>query len=388
MTHPILVVLPSIVTAGAEIQAMLQIRELVRRGIPVRLLVLTGTVDRELLAQSGLADAETCILRNPSSILGPAFLKAVWRDLPRATAFAASANAGTAVAHLAPAHFFTRLLFLSLLLRGRRVRLVQYHHSEERRMGGPLSLGKRLYFSLDRLLGWIGDRSHLHVSDRVRAHVAGHCFTRRNAVLHNTCDMDSPGDPERARAILSPHAGRWVVLLPGRLVVAKGHLGFLRALRCLIDREELTTGDVHVLLAGGGPLRPEIETAIEAQALGGYVTLLGETPHPVLLALYGMVDLVAVPSLSEGFGIVVIEAMARGALVAASNAAGLQEIVRPGVNGLQFPAGDETALCQLLREVWRRRGEAIIDPDAAAADVRARFGLAEHVDRLLALIGR
>ncbi len=116
------------------------------------------------------------------------------------------------------------------------------------------------------------------------------------------------------------------------------------------------------------------------------MTLLGAVPHEVLLALDARVDLVAVPSLVEGFGIVAIEAMARGALVLASDAAGLDEIVRPGINGLQFPAGDEAALGARLAEAWRRRGEAVIDRDAVRAEMRARFGLGGHVDRLVALL--
>jgi glycosyltransferase involved in cell wall biosynthesis len=386
MPRPLLVILPSVVPAGAEIQAMLQIRELARRGIAVRLMVLSPVVDPGVLARAGLAPADVCVLRNPSAVLGPAFLKAMWRDLPRAAAFAAETAPGTVIAHLGPAHVFARALALRLRPGGLRPRLVHDHHSEEWALSGPPSLGKRAFFALDDLLARACDHAHWHVSERVRADVAGHRFTRRDAVLHNTCDMDSPGDTAQAEAILAPHAGRWVVLLPGRMIPRKGHEGFLRAVAGLVRREGLGPADLHVLLAGDGPHRLAIQATVDAEGLGEVVTFLGTVPHAVLLALDARVDLVAVPSLVEGFGIVAIEAMARGALVLASDAAGLDEIVRPGVNGLQFPAGDEAALGARLAEAWWRRAEAVIDREAVRAEMRARFGLRGHVDRLVELL--
>ena len=86
------------------------------------------------------------------------------------------------------------------------------------------------------------------------------------------------------------------------------------------------------------------------------------------------------------FGIVAIEALSRGALLIASDAAGLDEIVRPDRNALQFPAGDERALAALLDEVWVRRGETIIERGGLRAAMAARFGVDAHIDRLLTLL--
>jgi hypothetical protein len=96
MTRPILVIIPSIVLAGAELQAMLQIRELSRRGASVRLMVLSRVVDPEVLAAAGLIEEHLCRLRNPSSTLDLPFLKMSWRDLSRAAAFARRHDVGSA----------------------------------------------------------------------------------------------------------------------------------------------------------------------------------------------------------------------------------------------------------------------------------------------------
>ncbi len=388
MTRQILFIIPSLVIGGAEIQAMIQVRELSRRGVPVRLMVLSGIVDPEVLAQAELPEGHLCRLRNPSATVGPAFLKMLWRDLGRAAAFAQRHDAGRVIAHLPPSHFFARFLFLVMILRGRRVRLVQYHHSLERRLNPRDTMAKRVFFAVDQLLARICDDAHWHVSEQVQDDV-GRGFTRRDAVLHNTCDMDSPGDADAAERLLAPVRARvnpYLVLVPGRLRSMKGHVLFLHALAQVCATEKITPAEFQVVIAGEGDEREAIEAAIDELALGDRVTLTGEVAHPVLLALYGKVDLVVVPSLDEGFGIVAIEAISRRALVLASDAGGLREVLRHGENGLVFAAGDEDALVAELSAIWRKRDEPLIDRDAARRDCIARFGLTAHIDRVLALL--
>ena len=386
----VLFVIPVIGTGGAELQALLQIAALRRRGLEISLLVLSRNSDPAVRARLALPADRLCELANRSDVLDREFLLDLPGTLGRASAFAAAQGCATVVAHLPAAHVFSRLLKIALLARGRRVRLYQYHHSEERRLAPLDTLAKRLFFAADQGLARLCDHAHLHVSEAVRADVAGGMFTRRDAVLHNTCDMDSEGDHAAAEALLEPArqgGNPFLVLLPGRLLARKGHALLLRALRPLIAREGLTAPDIQIVFAGEGPERGGIEAAIRDTGLGEHVTLPGSGPHKTLLALYEMADLVVVPSLIEGFGIVAIEALSRGALLIASDAAGLDEIVRPGRNALQFPAGDERALAALLAEVWVRRGETIIERGGLRAEMAARFGIDAHIDRLLALIG-
>lgn len=388
--HRVLFVIPAIATGGAELLALLQIAALRRRGVEISLLVLSEISDPKVMAQLALPAERICELPNRSMVLDREFLLSLPGTMRQAAAFAADQDCPVVVAHMPAAHLYARLLKIVLLARGRRVRLYQYHHSEERRLAPLDTVGKRLFFAVNQGLARLCDHAHLHVSERVRTDVTRGMFTRRDAVLHNTCDMDSEGDHAAAEALLEPirrQAKPFLVLLPGRLLARKGHALLLRALRPLIAREGLTARDIQVVFAGGGPERGEIEAAVRDTELGQHVTLLGSVPNTTLLALYEAADLVVVPSLIEGFGIVAIEALSRGALLIASDAAGLDEIVRPGLNALQFPAGDERALAVLLDEVWARRGEAIIERSGLRAEMVARFGLEAHIDRLLALIG-
>jgi glycosyltransferase involved in cell wall biosynthesis len=351
-------------------------------------MVLSKAIDPEVLADAELIEEHLCRLRNPSSTLDLPFLKMSWRDLSRAAAFARRHDVGTVIAHLPPSHFFARLLFLAMLLRGRLVRLVQYHHSLEHKLNARDTVAKRVFFAANQLLARICDHAHWHVSEQVREDVS-RGFTRRNAIIHNSCDMDSPGDPGAAERLLAPARKRgspYVMLVPGRLMWMKGHVLFLHALARVCQAVEIEPAQLQVFFVGEGAQRRAIEATIDELGLGQCVTLTGKVAHPVLLALYHMVDLVVVPSLDEGFGNVAIEALSRRALVLASDAGGLREILRHGENGFVFAAGDEDALVAELEVIWHDRHNALIDRDAARRDCVARFGLDAHVDRVVALL--
>jgi glycosyltransferase involved in cell wall biosynthesis len=389
MNAPPLFIVPSIATGGAELLLMLQLAGLRRRGLEPRLIILSGRVEPEILARASLPPEHVVTLGLPSAVLDKAFLRGCPGALGRAARFAAAEGCDRAVALLPSAHVFARLLKLALLARFRQLRLIQYHHSEENALSPRDTFAKRCFHAVNRLLCRICDHAHWHVSEQVRADIASYMPTRRDAVLFNTCDMDTPSDATAARALLDG-AGcgfGYTVLLPGRLHSVKGHALLIAAVRRLIADEGLTPDDFRVVFAGDGPERSQIVEAVTEAGLGDYVTLLGSVSHATLHALYGNADVVVVPSLSEGFGNAAIEALSRGALLIASDAGGLAEIVRPELNALQFPAGDETALAALLARVWACRGEGLIDRSGLHAEMAERFGIEHHLDRMLALLG-
>ncbi|MDH3668536.1 MAG: glycosyltransferase family 4 protein [Paracoccaceae bacterium] len=386
MPQPVLVILPSVLAAGAEVQAMLQIRELQARGVSVSLMVLSRMVDEAVLAEARLPEASICRLRNPANTLGGAFLRHLWRDLPRAARFAQAQGARIVIAHLPPGHLFARLLYLVCLARGPRLRVIQYHHSVERKLNPADTIGKRAFAVVNGTLARLADHSHWHVSNAVERDLAGG-FTRRNAVLPNACETGAAGDRAAAEALLNAIPGDpYIILFPGRLKSMKGHLMFLDAFARLCQAEGAGPEDLHLVIAGEGDQREAIEAAIGRHRLAAQVTLLGAVPHSALLGLNGRAELVVVPSLDEGFGNVAIEAIAQGALVLGSDAGGLAEVLRDGENALVFPAGDVEALTGQLTEIWHHRAEPFIDAQAAQADCAARFGLGPQMDRMIALL--
>jgi glycosyltransferase involved in cell wall biosynthesis len=127
-----------------------------------------------------------------------------------------------------------------------------------------------------------------------------------------------------ARAELGLPLNRPLVVAVQRLVRRKG-------LELLINAaDELRRGqlDVLIAIAGRGPLASELADRIRERGLEEHVRLLGFVADNLLPTLYRAADLAVVPSTSlEGFGLVVVEALASGTPVLVTPVAGLPEVV-------------------------------------------------------------
>ncbi len=136
----------------------------------------------------------------------------------------------------------------------------------------------------------------------------------------------------------------------------------------------------------------KIRQRAEQLGLGGSVILLGEVDQDLLPALYQGADLFLYPTLYEGFGLPVVEAMASGVAVITSNTSALKEIAE-GYAYLVDPLdvagmGEAIALCMTdperraaLAELGRRRAEAFQWRNAAAATLAVyRQALGEPAD--------
>ncbi len=131
--------------------------------------------------------------------------------------------------------------------------------------------------------------------------------------------------------ISSSEAGP-VLLTAGRLVECKGY----RQLLEIYSRLRLSFPHLTLVICGDGPLRGEIEQTICERGLTE-VHVLGHRPSEELRDLMRDCDLFVFPSLSDTYGAVVPEAMAAGALVAASvYAAATEDLIVDGYTGFAF----------------------------------------------------
>ena len=109
--------------------------------------------------------------------------------------------------------------------------------------------------------------------------------------------------------------------------------------------------EARLLIAGDGPLRAQLESEATQAGLTGSVRFLGwRDDVPQLLAAC---DLFLMPSLWEGFGLVLLEAMAQGLPVVASRVSAIPEIVAAGETGLLAPPRDVPALREALLTLLR-----------------------------------
>lgn len=133
----------------------------------------------------------------------------------------------------------------------------------------------------------------------------------------------------------------------GALVDHKGH-------HVLIDA--MTDVPGTLVIAGEGPARPRLEAQVRRLGLSGRVHLLGSLP--AVGGLYAAVDVFVHPSVEEGMGQAVVEAMLAGCRVVATAAGGVPEVV--GDAAEVVPPGDPRALAAaLVRALGRPRGQGV-----------------------------
>ncbi len=92
--------------------------------------------------------------------------------------------------------------------------------------------------------------------------------------------------------------------------------------------------DTRLLVVGDGSLRGEMEKQAREAGLESVVEFAGRQPQEKLQGYYDRIDILLMPSRSEGFGLTAIEGMARGCVVVAARTGGLPEVVRDGEVGL------------------------------------------------------
>lgn len=163
---------------------------------------------------------------------------------------------------------------------------------------------------------------------------------------------------ERLRASLAIESGQTIVTVVGHLRPEKGHRTLIRAVALA---QQKVQGGISLVVVGEGSLKGELQKL--AGAAGVAAQFVGHRAE--IHNFLSLADVAVVPSYSEPFGLVAIEAMACGKSVIASNVGGLREIVVDEVTGLLVQPKDESALAAAIvrtlgeganRERWGRAG--------------------------------
>lgn len=146
---------------------------------------------------------------------------------------------------------------------------------------------------------------------------------------------------------------------PGLRVLFAGGLSPRKSPGTLLEAIRLLRLDGHPAAAafiGDGPLRPALERrAADLE----HVWIVGDRPPDEVATWMLSCDVLVLPSLAEGRGLVLVEAMACGRAVIASDIPGPDELVHEDRTGLRFPAGDAAALA-------KRLARFVADPGLAA----------------------
>ena len=325
----------------------------------------------EVLAQLGIP--ETCLVIAGSQRIGAGVLRlrACLRREP---------------ADLVHTHLFAANIVGRIAARLQGIPVVSSYHDADYepvvRLGNPsLGPGKQAFLRmLDLVTARIANAHAIAVSDYVASSVrrrlrftAARTTTIPNAVDTATFCPDPHRRAETRRSLGIPD-DEPIVLCVGRMTLQKGQQTLIRAMALA------RVSDAHLLLVGDGPQKGALVELAREVGLADRARFLGTRPDvPDLLRA---ADILVLPSLHEGFGLVVAEAMASGTPVIASQVGPLPEILSHGETGLLVPPDDPTMLARAVAQLAadsKRRHEIA---DRARAVALARFSLPLMVSRL------
>jgi len=205
----------------------------------------------------------------------------------------------------------------------------------------------KIFIFLERLTATITDRiitlTGQEKKDHLRCHIAGEA---KFAVIHSGVELsrfsDAQINPDDAKKMLGIPKGTFVVGTVGRLTTIKGHKYLIEAARKIL----LIRPDMTFIFLGDGELMNDLKA--QAASLGIYdkVKFLGWRED--VAEVMSTFDLFVLPSLNEGMGKVLVEAMAMGKPIIASHVGGISDLVKNEENGLLVPPEDAEAIARSI----------------------------------------
>ncbi len=160
----------------------------------------------------------------------------------------------------------------------------------------------------------------------------------RIAYIPNSVDTEyySPSTSKRRNSPTN-------ILFVGRLAEEKGVNILLHAMNQVV-RKGFT--ELSLVIAGDGPLREDLQRMVNDLAITKYVRFIGSTSD--VIQYYHNSHILVIPSYWEGLSLVLLEGMACGLAIVASNLGGNREGIEDGINGLLFTPGKQDELASKI----------------------------------------
>jgi D-inositol-3-phosphate glycosyltransferase len=195
-----------------------------------------------------------------------------------------------------------------------------------------------------------------------------------------------PGPPQQARQRLGLPTDGHVVVFAGRVQPLKAPDVALRAAAILVRDDPALARSLTIAFIGGpsgtGRADPDRLTELaRALGIGGLVRLEPPCPQFELADWYRAATVVMVPSYSESFGLVAVEAQACGTPVIAASVGGLRTAVRDGVSGMLIDGHSPAAYARAIKDLVTVPG-LVARLSAGAREHASRFSWGDTVDAL------
>ena len=220
---------------------------------------------------------------------------------------------------------------------------------------GPMV--SRIFLWIEKLFAPLTDRIVALTSGESRDYIDLNVYPSEKLVtIHSGVDVEKfsqvpDGAVEKKRSIGLSQDGL-VVGFIGWLLPIKGPMHLIRAMAKVWQAHE----DTNLLFIGKGDLDVELRAEAMKISANGKINFLGWRSD--IDEIMPIMDILVLPSLNEGMGRVLVEAMAAGKPIVASSVGGIPDLVQHNHNGLLVPPGDEKALAEAILEIINNPAKA------------------------------
>jgi len=195
----------------------------------------------------------------------------------------------------------------------------------------------------------------------------------------NGIDLERYAASCRRRQELGLADSNFVVAIVARLEPVKDHAMLVQAFRLVVDK----LPQAKLLIIGDGSERQNLERLADELGLGGHIRFLGCRSD--VADFLACVDVVALSSKAEGLPLCILEAMAAGKPVVATEVGGIPTVVRPGETGLLVPAGDHQAMATALLAIRNDAGTSSRMGERGRRLVAERYDLKKTIEAYVSL---
>ncbi len=197
--------------------------------------------------------------------------------------------------------------------------------------------------------------------------------------IYNGIDVEDFGkrkvDRLQKRQEIGVENDCFLVVTAGRLVPVKGHTHLITAFAQVVTE----IPNIQLVFLGDGELRGELTEQSKTLGLEKQVLFPGmRNDVPEIISCS---DLFVLPSVNEGFGVVLLEAMAMRCPIVATNVGGVPEVVLNGETGILVPPGDPAQLAEAIIQLVRDRALAARMAECSYQRLKTCFDIKETVSK-------
>ena len=239
-------------------------------------------------------------------------------------------------------------------------------------------------------MAFLTDNKSIFISQAVKKDVVKNFYiNNNNIIIYNGLPEQEVDGIDGLRFLnrYKIHTDTFVMVIPGVInATVKGHFFFVEVFKLFLSKKNISPEKVKVIIAGDGPDSDNLKGLISKHKLSNYFILSGFMKNKDLVSLFNVVDLVVVPSISEGLGNVIIEALMQQCLILASDTGGIPEIIEDGENGLLFRSNNVDSLVERLTYVYENKGVEIIDKEKMKHTFVSKFTLESQIANIVEFV--